>query len=793
MNELAGTKSGNRQSDEGLLADARVVFGGLWLISLALQFYAAPDWLADTVRVVEPPADCVLAEGAGWSSPLSLLADKAFAEWPFPVFALLVAAFLAAVGLRLASFTPAWLVAAFVTGSSLSIEPRHLLPAVGVSAMAVLVRMKLEAKQPEVALRVLLVVVTIAALVTIEFGFVVLVACCLLPGIVGAISDRRRALLESGGVLGIGLIVLLATGSLGDFGAALLRPVSCLWIPTQAVGMTSTGFALSGDSLTLPRSLLAIFLAGVWVSQFRRDRASTQGGNWLPLFAASLIGLCCGRFFWLGACAVSVFEQRNSAREAPKWSLQFLATTVLIVVTAEGSALLNSAWLNAETGLSEWDSPLCPAASTELVDPAAWEVSGNVLLMDLDQSASWQPDKMRGKFRLLIDDRWDIFGDRYLEYAAICRDLFEVRPQSYLRVDGDSGGYLTWQKEWSPALLVTDSRRVERVRQLSLSPHWTVLSVDGERVILGRQHDAQIRPQRQRAASVLLGLEWPIRPLDLIESVLAAGDDEDLRRVAGVLCAMRLPYAALRTLPADRAWTTEKVRTWCYLELAHRTRRHSGTVSLLDQFRALALVRRIHSAGKWTPAELLRIARSLMGLQQFELASELAADFESGGTARSSASVGQRNEARAIREQIRQLEEDEKAVRPTESSGSEFEDRIRRAMAAGRPAGQESLAQVGPELSEVFSVLNSAMETSAAELTSELRRVSGWENLPTPGGAASETPDPRRSELFFLLGCAALESGQSRISSSAFRESLRLDPLSPFRNIRAMHLQRLLD
>lgn len=182
-----------------------------------------------------------------------------------------------------------------------------------------------------------------------------------------------------------------------------------------------------------------------------------------------------------------------------------------------------------------------------------------------------------------------------------------------------------------------------------------------------------------------------------------------------------------------------------------------------------------------------------MGLQQFELASELAADFEAGGSAESSASAEQKNQAGAIREQIRQFEEDEKTARPPERTRDEFEDRIRRSMASGRPAWQESLAELRPELRELYSVLNSAPEKTAAELTSELSRLSSRERPPNSGGPASETPDSRQSELFFLLGCVALESGESGISSGAFRESFRLDPLSPFRNIRAMHRQRLQD
>ena len=737
----------------GILADTRLVLGALWLVSLALQFYVSPDWLTGTVRVADPPVDCVLAEGAGWSSPLSLLADGVFAEWAFLLFGPVTAAFLATIGLRLASFTTGWLVAVFVVGSSLSVEPQHLPPAVLIFAMVAASRLMLDTKRPEVALRVLTGCCIVAVLVTIEFGFVILVAGCLLPRAVAAASDRRRALLESGGVLLVGLLALAVCGSGTDFVSALLRPVSWLWIPTQAVGITSTAFALSDDSFTLARGLLAVFLFAVWVSPFLRgglDRSTGDGLPLVPLLLVSLIGLGCGRFFWLGACSIAAFDQRSTPHETPNWTLQFLSTSVLIVVFAEGAARLNEETV--------WQ--LHPTRSTEFVDPAAWEVSGNVLLIDLDQSADWQSEKMRAKFRLLVDDRWDVFGDRYLEYAALCRDIFEVRPKSYLRANGGAGGYQLRLKDWSPVLLVTDCRRVERVRQLSLSPHWTVLGGDGARTILGRLDNSQIEPQRQRAAGTLLTLEWPVRPLDRIDSVLVAGDDEDLRRVAAVLCAMRLPCAALRTLPDDDAWSTRKIRAWCYLELAHRARRHSGEIALLDQFRALALVRKIHSAGRWNAEERLRIARSLEGLGQVELAGELTPELES------------RTEGESV-------------------LGSESEDHFRQAMASGQPVlAEERLAELSPGLRPAWSVLASASTKNAAELTAELLRVLNGE-MWSATGKSPKVSERMRSELFFMLGCLALEAGQTEVSAAAFSESARLEPNSPLQNLRLMHLQRL--
>lgn len=738
--------------DSGILADARVVFAGLWLVSFALQVYASPDWLSGSVRVIAPPVDCVLSEAEGWNSPLSLLADGVCAEWAFLLFAPVAAAFLAAASLHLASFTAGWLVAAFLVGSSLSVEPQHLLPAVLIFAMFAVSRSKLDAKRPEVALRVLVGCSIVAVLVTIEFGFVALIAASYLPGVVAAISDRRRALLELGGVVLLGLLALAASGSLTDFGSTFLRPVSWLWIPTQAVGLTSTEFALSGESFTLARGLLAVFLFAVCASLFSRGVLLRPGGDGpplAPLLVAGLIGLACGRFFWLGACSIAAFNHRSSPCEAPRWSLQFLSASFLIVAFAEGAALLDeeSAW------------QIRPARSTELVDPAAWEVSGNVLLMDLDQSADWHTEKMRAKYRLLIDDRWDVFGDRYLEYAAVCRDVFEIRPKSYLRADGAAGGYLSRLKDWSPIFLVTDCRRVERVRQLSLSPHWTVLGADGRRVILGWLDDPQIGPQRQRAAGTLLTLEWPVRPLDMIDSVLVAGDDEDLRRVAAVLCAMRLPCAALRTLPEGDAWSTLKVRTWCCLELAHRARRHSGEIALLDQFRALALVRKIHAVGRWDSAERIRIARSLNGLGQRELAGELAPEFEA-----------------------------ESARGPALKSSSEF--RLRQAMASGEQTlAQERLAELSIEMRKAWSVLVSAPTKNADELTTELLRI--FDDEKSSADNEPVVPDRSRSELFFVLGCVALEAGQTGVSAAAFSESARLDPQSPLKALRVMHLQRL--
>ena len=799
------------------LSDPRVLYAGLWLLSVALQISVTPDWLIGSVRIVDPPADCVLAAGSGWSSPLSRLAEGHFSECPAILLLLITAAFLARVAIHLAASAPAWLVAVFLCGASLTIQPPHLIPAGLIFVMSLLVRSK-----PDSAIRILTGGTILAVLLTIEFGVVALIAAGLWLDTAAHQSRRGRVLPETGGLALGGILMLTMTGTLNDFAATLLRPFSWLWIPVHLVGLQSTGPVFPDGVTALPAGLLLLFLVATW-SDIARQSVQKQSGRTrqhddstpvtsdgpaspaessgpLPVWTVlilSLIGLCCGRFFWLCVCSIAAVDARQTDRPAQPWLLQSASMACLTFALAAGAWLLQP----------ESNSPLPSAVVTDVVDPAAWEITGNVLLTDLDQSPDWQSSLMRNRFRLIIDDRWDVFADRYRNYSHVCRDLFEVRADSYLRTDGRYGGYKTFVREWSPVLLVASSSQLDRIRQLSLSPDWTTLSIDGRRTIFGRSNDPQIAFQRQRASETLLAMEWPTRSLDSVDAVIVAGTDDNLRRVAEVLCAIRLPYAALRSLPSDDLWPTQKIRVWCFLELAHRTKRHSGQTSLLDQFRALALVREIHNAGEWDVAEQLRVARSLEGLEQFDLATLLCEAVEHNT---SSATGRQQQAAAALRRQMRTRN---RIIPPTEIdqalplqdrsfSSTADEIRLRQALAAGQAATADGiLPGLTADRAALYSLVTDSRHQSAGQPAVRILQALDSINLPENRSGEGKNRSgeqkqpnsslPARSEACFWLGCLAIEAGNAKAAEQAFLESERLHPQSPLRHLRSLHQQRL--
>ena len=387
-----------------------------------------------------------------------------------------------------------------------------------------------------------------------------------------------------------------------------------------------------------------------------------------------------------------------------------------------------------------------------LIDPTRWETSGPVLLMNLDHASDWQTPRCRESFQLLLDDRWDIFDDLYPNYANVCRDIGNIRAISYLRSDGQWGGYIRWTNEWKPTLLVVDSRDRDVLRRLSLSPDWRVVGIDAKRTIYAWDDAPQNKRQLAYATNTFLRLEWP-RPLpdDWDSRLLVAHEPREWRRVASVLSAMRLPYAALRTLPLDWEWETEKERAWAYTELAHRTHRHAAETSLLDQFRAVARLRRGLEESRFSGKEKVRIARGLAALDLAELAHE----FEPFANA-----------------------PPESKPSPDATPEQHLRHALARADAARFP---QLLPQLSSSVRRFYEVLTSANHKTARELFIDLTTVL----------AAPQLPDRLRGEAWFYQGCLAIEAGDSQAATHAFTESQRTDPTSPFGSLRKFHLAQL--
>ena len=291
--------------------------------------------------------------------------------------------------------------------------------------------------------------------------------------------------------------------------------------------------------------------------------------------------------------------------------------------------------------------------------------------------------------------------------------------------------------------------------------------------MFGRRDNDELRLQRRRAGNILAGLEWPSRPLDDMDLVITAANETDMRRVAAVLCAMRLPFAALRVLPPDTSTATEKIRAVSYLEAAHRTQRHAGQPSLLHQFRALALIRKLQNARAWTIKEQLRIAASLTPLRQPELQQSLCDAVLASAKARPE----EKRQATRIRDQL-------PSTRKWDESAAE--QQLRRAMLAGdMTAARKAIARLNSNSQAMFSILTRTGPVTPEKLY-EFR-----DSLERVESDAIWTSPENRSELFFILGDLALLAGHPDVARPAFLESMGLLKTSPFRYLASLNLARL--
>ncbi|MCP4509454.1 MAG: hypothetical protein GY826_24020, partial [Fuerstiella sp.] len=172
--------------------------------------------------------------------------------------------------------------------------------------------------------------------------------------------------------------------------------------------------------------------------------------------------------------------------------------------------------------------------------------------------------------------------------VAVCKDVLQGRQNSYRRSDGSWGGYSRFFQKWNPALIVIDSVQLQAIRQFSVDPNWSILSIDAKRTVFGSVTNSQTRLQARNATDLFYFLEWPnSRRRVSASGVLELGTAADARQVAAVLNAIRLPYAALRVLPKGDHPDTSFARAWSYTELAHRALRQTGRWSLIDQYRAV--------------------------------------------------------------------------------------------------------------------------------------------------------------------------------------------------------------
>ncbi len=512
--------------------------GLLWLLCLIVLLGLHPNDWADSVRVLPSPQSALLAPDATWHPPISRwMAASDLGELPLVIVAGLLAAVITFV------CQPARLPLGLerigaAVGLSVAVRLTDFVAALILCLSAIGIRMN-SADRRRVGTALLFASAILSLLGTLEFGLIVVVAGGLLMSIAFN-SAGERPLSRNTSTWAVVLFATAITAWLildSGFRDAALRPASWCWLQPPVDLLPSLSASLSTPPWLAAIGLILPFWCLGWLTLLR-NRASV----WLiiPWLGCVLLAANCHRYHFLAglATAVPLVQYPN---------MQFTLGRPRVII----SLFLAVAVVYASL-VTDWSAFASGLASPQVVQPAEWRIRGPVVLLNLDQSLDWRAREGSDQLPLLVDDRWDALGNIYPEFAALRRDLQEVRDHPYLRDDGEWGGYRPWMQEIAPTLLVVDSHSVVAIRALTLSPDWRVMGIDGDFTIFGRADDRGNFPQMQRALDGLLNLEWPARPIaDSLDNTIVAANNADDRTIAGVLCAMRFPYAGLRFLQGD--------------------------------------------------------------------------------------------------------------------------------------------------------------------------------------------------------------------------------------------------
>lgn len=576
-------------------------------------------------------------------------------------------------------------------------------------------------------------------MVSVDFGWL-----WLLPGLAWwGVREAPARRLWRGQILAWVIVpfvlaaVSLASGEWAGFAAALARPVSAIWLaPTVDLAPQMAPVFSSMEWLPPDVAGVSALLGGIVL-------CLSAGPRWSQvLWLAGSIILAMQCRWYLGLTA-AVFWYLSPSRETsasrPRWSLMMATGLALIAF------VLPSGTWNPSLKTTALLLPSTPDA----LDPLAWQVQGPVWFCDLNLEPSWRTPAIQQALPPLITSRWDLFGDRYAHYAARTDDMLHLRSDGYLKPDGTIGGYRTVLTDWDPSLLVVPSERLDAIRNLSLSPDWGILGFDGRRACFGRLSQPQSDAARQRAGATLGRLEFPgLSGRSLEPNVIVVEHPDDYTAVARCLVAVRLPFAALRVLRAEPGAVTPAREADCYLELAHRCQRYTGTASLLDHVRLIASLRAAESGASTDDRQ--RWSRGLKSL--------------------------------GLPESIPEWLED-----PSRTSGTSLETRIggdavRDWLRRGAPIEEANVLDQRTGAARRFAeLLSEAGTMGTAEMLSELRQLAEQSEL---------APD-HQAECWFYVGCLANELGDPPTAATAFANSLSADSGNPFRPLCKLYLQRI--
>ena len=706
-----------------------------WLASLLLMLATNPYWFERSAQIIAPLHNCLLSPGEAWQLPLALWGpSQAFAAWPYWAFSICASFVTALVAQRTARAHHAGLGVAILFASSVALPPDQLLAAICVLLACRLASLRsLPSGRMKLTASVLVLIVSVTT--TLEFGLValILLATANVPAGSGKEADGTQPArrIPRGAALTAAGLTLVALSD-ARFASAVCRPFSWLWRDTSLI--PSMQF-FSGNLLDHVGSALLglIILATVW--QLLKTENTAFPHKILCVLLAA-IGLGCGRYSALAAIAICELYNVDIVR--PRLTSARLRAPCFCVILA----VLQWSWVLSNDGTSA----LGGSSQPHLVDPSVWHFQGPIMLTNPDHASDWQTEALRDQFPLLLDDRWDTYSDQVADYTKATQDLAEGLREFYLQKDGGAGGYNAFLKKHRPVAIVVDSQNLSTIRHLSVDPTWRIMSIDSRRTIMGLSDSNDTGPQTRRAGKLFMQMEWP-KPgaTTRLEGTLAPGTADDSRAVAMVLNAIRLPYAALRILPNDNSRVTEHVRTWCYLELAHRAIRHTGQASLLDQYRAVVRLSQLSSSPLTPRRERNKLRRALAGIHDTHIQTRPSGELTQGISAA------------------------EQLVRSALQNGN-------------RTDGLAATSKLKPSSARQFySTLLSINELPLGDVRYGLQSALD----------ASDLPARIREEALFYRGCIELELRNTEAARQFFAQSHRIAPGSRLSALRSQYLSQM--
>lgn len=725
----------------------RTAFAGWWLIAFGLCCAKCLVTLQSDVFLLEPAS--IMA-----SSSLSLVV------WELPVLrvgilqdGLLVSKWLAAA---IAAALIVWLLNRLARRRSIGFSvvviallasawaPEHLLTWFWLIIIGPLLQVDSDCRWTWRHLVLGLIGLVGSAVTTVDFSMVLILVLVSVSDKI--LRERRRTGKLNRPALTLVVIALtasvVASFSLDGFANTLLRPLTAM-----QMAVLETPFAgLEPVTSSWLESLLLAATISLVIGDLQNSLSADPSGrpNRIGLLIVLGVGVFC-RYYIPIVMPVLLFysafgHMKLLQAQKPPASLQLPTQWVLrfvVVLSVIGITAIHTIGLRPVLSANPFRQ--------RLVNLKALTGEVKVLLMSPGMTSHWKGPEAPLRTQLLLDDRWDRFRPGQAETVQqVFADFARGRREIYLLENGESAGARRWIDSQKPDLLVLSSNDWTAIRQLSLNPNWNVIAIDGRRTVFATADRPDLNMRAGDASRLWFFLEWPNpRSQVSLEGFLEPGLDSDSVKVAGVLNAMRLPYAALRVLPDVDSFEADLQRAWSYTELVVRCARQNGRTSLLDLIRARKLI------------DQLRAQRRPSGivpekLERLELALKKAVDLKFQPRVQTPGS---------------------------DSSGAKgrryvLEGRFKEAEDIGVDASVNSDARM-------VSILLTGLKGSADNWQDRLRGVAD----------SPDCPVNVRHEILFYLGCLALENREVEQAVSCFQQALATP--DGFSNLCQLYLSQL--